>query len=336
MNTSTVTVRLKGFSSFQPIGATPSLTLNFDKFVSEAVVSRSGEDLAQQFRAGPVTVERSVLAGGLCGRRRAGSTRGLRRHVTLNGRDLGLYVLTEGFDRRFLERHFARADGNLYEGGFLTDITQGLQLLNGKNPEDDPVVARLIRAAGEPDPDERFRALCRGARCRPLPLDGGDRDDAVPLGQLLDEPEQLPDLSRPGHRQDRVHAARHGSGPRHASERARSFARAAEAGSGCAGAPLDHRGPAALRRARRGARTRSFTQMRSAVERRRLAPRIGGEGDAASLCSKISTRAAELQFQLADAEELRKLTPMPAFDPSGAARSAGGGQRRSWDSRPRR
>ena len=80
-------------------------------------------------------------------------------HVTLNGRALGLFVLTEGFDKRFLERHFSRTDGNLYEGGLLQDITSGLERDTGKNPQSDAAVDRLIRAAGEPDPQERFRAL---------------------------------------------------------------------------------------------------------------------------------------------------------------------------------
>ena len=34
--------------------------------------------------------------------------------VTLNGRDLGLYVAIEAMNKRFLKRHFGKATGNLY------------------------------------------------------------------------------------------------------------------------------------------------------------------------------------------------------------------------------
>ncbi len=42
-------------------------------------------------------------------------------HVRLwiNDRDLGLYVIREGFDEGFLKRAFGATDGNLYDGGFV-------------------------------------------------------------------------------------------------------------------------------------------------------------------------------------------------------------------------
>ena len=42
--------------------------------------------------------------------------------VELNGRDLGVYVLVEGFNKQFLRRHFKNAEGHLYDGGFLKDV----------------------------------------------------------------------------------------------------------------------------------------------------------------------------------------------------------------------
>jgi hypothetical protein len=38
---------------------------------------------------------------------------------------LGLYVLKEGFTPDFLTCFFRRADGNLYDGGFLKDVRTG-------------------------------------------------------------------------------------------------------------------------------------------------------------------------------------------------------------------
>ena len=38
--------------------------------------------------------------------------------VNLNGKALGLYLLTEGWDKTFLKRYFKNLKGNLYDGGF--------------------------------------------------------------------------------------------------------------------------------------------------------------------------------------------------------------------------
>src|SRR5262245_10107093 len=153
-----VRVHLKGFSSFQPINARPSFTLHFDKGVpnqtfhglAKVSLNNSAQDPTRLHEA----LSRDVFAA-------AGVPvpRATYALVTLNGRALGLYVLTEGFDKPFLQRYFARTDGNLYEGGLLQDITSGLQRVTGKNPRSDEAVERLIRAALEPDPQERFRAL---------------------------------------------------------------------------------------------------------------------------------------------------------------------------------
>ncbi len=56
--------------------------------------------------------------------------------VLLNGRDLGLYVLKEGVDKRFLARHFPKAKGNLYDGGFCQDVDEELQKDEGKGVDD--------------------------------------------------------------------------------------------------------------------------------------------------------------------------------------------------------
>ena len=43
--------------------------------------------------------------------------------VKLNQRNLGLYVLLEGWDKRFLKQHFKDARGNLYDGGYGNEQT---------------------------------------------------------------------------------------------------------------------------------------------------------------------------------------------------------------------
>ncbi|MEY4829021.1 MAG: hypothetical protein RLZZ562_817, partial [Planctomycetota bacterium] len=51
-------------------------------------------------------------------------------------RDLGVYVLREAFDEDFLRRAIGSEDGNLYDGGFCSDVDQELQKDEGNGPDD--------------------------------------------------------------------------------------------------------------------------------------------------------------------------------------------------------
>jgi hypothetical protein len=155
---SNVTVQLKGFTTFQSIDRLPGLTLNFHKLAPHQSFhgltklslnnslqdgSRLNEKVARElFAAAGVPVPRADHA-----------------LVTLNSRELGLYVLTEGFDRGFLGRHFERSDGCLFEGGVLQDVDRPLRLLSGREADGRAAVQKLMRAVQEPDPAKRYRAL---------------------------------------------------------------------------------------------------------------------------------------------------------------------------------
>lgn len=78
--------------------------------------------------------------------------------VELNGRKVGLYVLKEGFDETFLGRHFADRYGNLYDGGFLRDIDQDLELDSGPGCEWKDLKA-LAKACREPDHKKRLELM---------------------------------------------------------------------------------------------------------------------------------------------------------------------------------
>jgi len=82
-------------------------------------------------------------------------------HVRLwiNDRDLGIYVLREGFDRPFLERHFGSAEGNLYDGGFCQDVDAELEKDSGAGPDDRSDVAALVDACRTEDGVARHEAL---------------------------------------------------------------------------------------------------------------------------------------------------------------------------------
>lgn len=152
-----VAIHLKGAAgSFRPVDTRPGLTLNFDKFVkgqsfhgieklslnnSVQDPSYISEKLSRELylKAG-VPVPRTDFA-----------------LVTLNGRNLGLYVLAEGFNKQFLGQHFKKTSGNLYDGGFCQDITGNLTLNSGDNDQSD--LRRLVEATTSARQNNRFADL---------------------------------------------------------------------------------------------------------------------------------------------------------------------------------
>lgn len=156
-----VGLHLKGAAgSFRPIdGDKPAFTLNFDKFVDDQhfhgldkfSLNNSVQDPSYMTEA--ICSELFLAAG-------VPTPRTAHARVELNGRDLGLYVLKEGFDKAFLRRHFKNVKGNLYDGGFLRDITEPIERTSGDGdvPRRTDLKA-LAAAAQEPDPDARFERL---------------------------------------------------------------------------------------------------------------------------------------------------------------------------------
>jgi hypothetical protein len=146
-----VAVHLKGAAgSFRPVDDKPGLTLNFGKFapgqrfhgMQKISLNNSVQDpsyLTDQlcrelFEAGGVPAPRAGHA-----------------IVELNERELGPYVMTEGWDKQFLKRHFHNTKGNLYDGGFVGDIKRKLAVNSGEHPADQSDLAALVSAAQEPD-----------------------------------------------------------------------------------------------------------------------------------------------------------------------------------------
>jgi len=154
-----VAVHLKGAAgSFRSVTENPAMTLNFDKFVdgqhfhglSKLSLNNSVQDstfLSEQF------CREMFLKAGVAAPRATHAT------VELNGRDLGLYVLVEGFNKQFLKRHFKNANGNLYDGGFIKDVTDELSVNAGEKPKDQSDRIALAEAAKEPDLAKRLARL---------------------------------------------------------------------------------------------------------------------------------------------------------------------------------
>ena len=153
-----VGIHLKGAAgSFRGLEDKPALTLGFSKFTNgqrfhglrKIHLNNSVQDSSYMTE---LICGELFLAAGIP------AARTTHARVELNGRDLGLYVLKEGFDKTFLRRHFKNPNGNLYDGGFLREVTEPLEMDSGKDNGYADLKA-LVRAAQETDPSARLAAL---------------------------------------------------------------------------------------------------------------------------------------------------------------------------------
>ncbi len=130
-----VAVHLKGAAgSFRSISDKPALTLKFDKFEPEQTfhglnkISLNNSVQDSSFLSEKLARELFLEAG-------VPVPRASHATVELNGRYLGMYVLLEGANKRFLKRHFEDPKGNLYDGGFCRDIGSRLAVNSGDDPK---------------------------------------------------------------------------------------------------------------------------------------------------------------------------------------------------------
>ncbi|HAM71728.1 MAG TPA: hypothetical protein DCM86_08810 [Verrucomicrobiales bacterium] len=155
-----VGVHLKGAAgSFRPVDAeNPALTLNFDKF-QEGQKFHGLDKLHLNNSVQDPSYTTELLCGELFLAAGVPAARAGHAVVELNGRRLGLYVLKEGFGKNFLKRHFSNPRGNLYDGGFLREISEPMERISGIEPTGQPEVAALVKACEIPDERERLAAL---------------------------------------------------------------------------------------------------------------------------------------------------------------------------------
>ncbi len=79
--------------------------------------------------------------------------------VWINQRDMGLYVVKEGFDPLFIKRGFSDSSGNLYDGGFCQDVDAELEKDEGSGPDDRSDLRNLLEISTEPDLVRRWERL---------------------------------------------------------------------------------------------------------------------------------------------------------------------------------
>ena len=138
----------------------PALTLNFDKFW-EGHHFHGLDKLHLNNSVQDPTYMTEHLCSTLFREAGVPSPRVAHVRLTLNGRHLGLYVLKEGFDKEFLRRWFRSPNGNLYDGGFLRDITEPLERTSGMGRNTRSDLKALAAAALEPNLDARLAQLER-------------------------------------------------------------------------------------------------------------------------------------------------------------------------------
>ena len=148
-----VRVKLKGAAgSFRNFDDRPALTLNMDKKAMFHGLNK--------FHLNNSVQDESFISEWVCSQiiREAGypATRVTHARVWINDRDLGFYVLKEGFDEEFLARNFANGKGNFYDGGFCQDIDAALEKDEGEGLDDRSDLKALIAACREGDEKKRW------------------------------------------------------------------------------------------------------------------------------------------------------------------------------------
>lgn len=155
-------VHIKGAAgSWRGIDSKPGLTINMNKFGSDQLFH--GMD---KFHLANSVQDPSYANELICGElfREAGVPASRISHalVTINGTKRGLYYLKEGYDKYFLRQHFGDSNGNLYDGGFLRDVDQPLQLVSSRDDaKDRNDLKSLVAAAREPDHKARVEKLAK-------------------------------------------------------------------------------------------------------------------------------------------------------------------------------
>ncbi len=154
-----VQIHLKGAAgSFRSVNDKPAFTLSFDKHVKAQRFHGLRKVSLNNSVQDPTYVSEQLcrelfLAAGVP------TPRASQARVELNGKDLGLYVVVEGWDRDFLGRHFKDSSGTLYDGGFVRDVGETLSVNVGDPKSDQADRKALVAALDEPDPAKRMEKL---------------------------------------------------------------------------------------------------------------------------------------------------------------------------------
>ena len=152
-----VGVRLKGQTTYQSIDKRPGLTLKFNEFVKGQNLLGRTKVLLNSSLQDPSCIA-TIVAGEVFRSANVPAPKGAFARVELNGRDLGLYSMTEAANKDFLAEYFKKTKGNLYEGD-NNDITDKLEKDAGDDSTDQADVKALAAALKISDATERWKKL---------------------------------------------------------------------------------------------------------------------------------------------------------------------------------
>ncbi len=154
-----VAVHLKGaLGSFRPVDSKPSLTLNFDRWSDGRKFHGLQKVSLNNSLQDPSCVSEKICreiynAAGVPTPRADYAT------VELNGRYLGLFVLTEGWNKQFLQRYYRNVKGNFYDLGGSHDVNKPLAATSGDSPTNHTMLETVAVAAAERDHSRRIVRL---------------------------------------------------------------------------------------------------------------------------------------------------------------------------------
>lgn len=152
-----VALKLKGGQgSFQGLDRKPGLTLNFDK-IKGAKRYHGMKRFHLNNAAQDPTYLNELIAGEMARKAGVPAARCTHALVKLNGRNLGLYVLKEGYTKDFLAEFYRDTSGDLYDGG-SADISEKTEKDQG-DPNDTQDLKALIAACGESNDIKRWEKL---------------------------------------------------------------------------------------------------------------------------------------------------------------------------------
>ena len=156
-----VGLHLKGAAgSFRQVDDRPAFTLNFDKF-KDGQHFHGLDKLHLNNSVQDPSYSTELLCGELFLSAGIPAARATHALVYLNDRPLGLYVLKEGFDKSFLKRNGLDPAGNLYDSGFIREITEPLDLITGDAKAGRGDLESVVAACNLQDSTKRFEALQR-------------------------------------------------------------------------------------------------------------------------------------------------------------------------------
>lgn len=150
-------LRIKGSAPFEGFDKKPSLALKFNEFIKDQELYGRSRILLSNAHKDP-TYMCEAIGGEIFRSLDVPAPKATYALVTVGGKELGLYVVSEAANKDFLTQYFKKTKGNLYEGS-NNDITDQLEKDGGDSSTDQADLKGVVVALKESDLAERSRRL---------------------------------------------------------------------------------------------------------------------------------------------------------------------------------